>query len=91
MIDPADEGATLPLPVTAPCPHILKFSSASGTATFKVLLTQDLLGDWFVLQSWGQKKRAVASADEGVAMLSAIAKRLIKDGHIPDDLAVSAS
>ncbi|WP_147383875.1 hypothetical protein [Noviherbaspirillum sedimenti] len=51
MIDPADQGNTLPLPVTAPCPHSLKF--VGDGVVYTAHLIQDLVGDWQLLRSWG--------------------------------------
>lgn len=78
MIDPADDGVTLPLPVTAECPHSLRYVSENGI--FTVLLQQDLLGDWQILQSWGKLLKPVSDLEQGVMLLSRIARRLEKQG-----------
>lgn len=78
MIDPADNGVTLPLPVTAECPHSLRYASPQGILA--IVLQQDLLGDWLILQSWGQRMRPVANLEDGLAMLEKIGRRLEKQG-----------
>ena len=80
MIDPTDDGITLPLEVTSPCTHVLKFASPNGL--YVAQLDQDLLGDWFVLQSHGQRKRVVSGVEEGVALLATLARRLEKQGYV---------
>lgn len=82
MIDPADEGITLPLPVTLPCTHTLKYASEDSTI-YSAHLTQDLFGDWVILRSWGQSKRSVANVEEGIAVLAALATQLRKRGCMP--------
>lgn len=78
MIDPADDGVTLPLPVTAECPHSLRYASPQGILA--IVLQQDLLGDWLILQSWGQRVRQVTNLEDGLAILAKIGRRLEKEG-----------
>jgi hypothetical protein len=73
MVDPQDENATLPLPVTAECVHSLRLISEKGQ--FIAHLTTDLLGDWILMQSAGRMSRPVGTVEEGVTMLTMIAKR----------------
>lgn len=76
MIDPADS-KTLPLPK----PTRIHFATAAQNHT--VVLDQDLLGDWTVVQSWGGKGgqrgggkiTPVDSFEKGMALLQKIAKR----------------
>lgn len=81
MIDPADDGITLPLPVTAPCPHSVRYAGDAGM--FTAHLIQDLMGDWFIMRSWGQARKLVASVDEGIVELAKISKTLEKKGCSP--------
>lgn len=78
MIDPADDGITLPLPVTSACPHSVRYAGDDGM--FTAHLIQDLMGDWFIMRSWGQARRPVASVDEGIVELARISKTLEKKG-----------
>lgn len=74
-------------PVTAPLPTGMQFASA--TRVYIVVLDQDLLGDWTVLQSWGGKESRrgggkiahVASFEEGMHLLRQIAKRRAHHGY----------
>lgn len=84
MIDPTDDGITLPLPVTAPCPHSIRYAGEDGL--FTAHLVQDLVGDWFVLRSWGQARKQVACVEEGITELAKIAKSLAKKGRMPVSL-----
>jgi hypothetical protein len=76
MIDPADT-------VTKPLPQPTRLRFASNGRIYSAILTQDLLEDWTVIQSWGGKHNQrgggqithVPTFEAGVAMLQAIAKR----------------
>ena len=81
MIDPADDDITLPLPVTAPCPHSVRYAGDDGI--FTAHLVQDLVGDWLIMRSWGQARKPVASVDEGIVELARIARTLEKKRCTP--------
>ncbi len=78
MIDPADDGVTLPLPVTSERPHSVRYMTTQGV--FTVHLQKDLLGDWQILQSWGRMAKPVDTLEQGIAMLSKIVKQFEKQG-----------
>lgn len=81
MIDPADDGITLPLPVTAPRPHSVRYAGNDGM--FTAHLIQDLMGDWFIMRSWGQARKPVPNVDEGIVELARISRTLEKKGCKP--------
>jgi hypothetical protein len=87
MIDPADD-LTRPLPVASPCPIRMQFAAPDRLHT--VVLMQDLLEQWVLLQGWagraqasgrsGGRSRPLASLEDGIAALQAIAQRHQKQG-----------
>ncbi|GIZ54068.1 hypothetical protein NCCP691_40820 [Noviherbaspirillum aridicola] len=82
MIDPADS-ATTPLPQ----PTRMRF--ASDTRVYSVVLDQDLLGDWTVVQSWGGKDSRrgggkithVPNFEDAMRLLEAITRRRAQHGY----------
>lgn len=82
MIDPADT-------VTLGLPQPTRMQFVSETRVYTVLLDQDLLGDWTVMQSWGGKSNRrgggkvthVESFEAGLKLLQAIAKRRGQHGY----------
>lgn len=82
MIDPADL-------VTRALPQPTRIQFASQTCIYSVLLDQDLLGDWTVMQSWGGKgsRRGggkitpVRSFEAGLQLLQKIARRREQHGY----------
>lgn len=82
MIDLADCTGQLP------CPLRLRFTSSGRV--YALVLEQDLLGDWCVVQSWGSKQtlrgggqvRAVESFDAGLAMVTDICRRRERHGYV---------
>lgn len=82
MVDPADS-------VTAPLPQPARMSFASPTRVYTVVLDQDLLGDWTVVQSWGGKESRrgggkithVENYAAGMELLLLIAKRREMHGY----------
>jgi hypothetical protein len=88
MIDPADTA-------TKSLPQATRMRFSSNGRMYSVVLTEDLLGDWTVIQSWaGDKSRrgggkitSVASFDAGLALLTALAKRREQYGYQPVILA----
>lgn len=82
MVDPADNA-------TQPLPHATRLRFASNGRIYNVVLTQDLLDDWTVIQSWGGKHNLrgggkithVSSFEAGLAMLDAIKKVREKHGY----------
>lgn len=70
-----------------PCPLRLRF--ASPGRVYALVLEQDLLGDWCVVQSWGGKRnqrgggqvRAVESFEAGLAMVASIRKHRERRGY----------
>ena len=87
MIDPADD-LTRPLPVASACPIRMQFAAPDRLHT--VVLMQDLLEQWVLLQGWagraqssgrsGGRSRPLASLEDGIAALQAIAQRHQKQG-----------
>ena len=87
MIDPADD-LTHPLPVASPCPIRMQFAAPDRLHT--VLLMQDLLDQWVLIQGWagraqasgrcGGKMRPFDSLEAGIAAMEAIAQRYRKEG-----------
>lgn len=81
MIDPTDA-------VTRALPQATRVRFASETRFYNVVLDQDLLGDWTVVQSWGGREGRrgggkvthVASFDAGMAMLQEIARLRVRNG-----------
>ena len=90
MIDPADD-LTHPLPVASPCPIRMQFAAPDRLHT--VLLMQDLLDQWVLIQGWagraqasgrcGGKMRPFDSLEAGIAAMEAIAQRYRKEGCTP--------
>lgn len=82
MIDPTDRAT-----VQLPCPLRLRF--ASPGRIYAVVLEQDLLGDWCVIQSWGGKRnqrgggqvRTVESFETGLAIVDIIRKHREQRGY----------
>jgi hypothetical protein len=82
MVDPTDN-------VTKPLPQPARLRFASNGRIYSAILTQDLLEDWTVIQSWGGKYNQrgggqithVPTFEAGVAMLHAIAIRREKHGY----------
>ena len=87
MIDPADE-LTRPLPVASACPIRMQFAAPDRVHT--VVLMQDLLQQWVLIQNWAGKAQAsgrggghsrpLASLEDGIAALQAIARRRQRQG-----------
>lgn len=84
MIDPDDT-------VTRPLPQATRLRFASNDRIYNAVLTQDLLEDWTVVQSWGGKRKLrgggkitqVESFEAGMALLQSIAKTREKHGYRP--------
>lgn len=84
MTDPEDF-------VTMPLPQPMRLRFASNGRFYTAALTQDLLEDWTVVQSWsgtdrrpgGGKVTLVASFDAGVALLDTIARFRTRQGYKP--------
>ena len=84
MTDPEDF-------VTMPLPQPMRLRFASNGRFYTAVLTQDLLEDWTVVQSWGGTDRQpgggkvtpVASFDAGVALLDVIARSRARQGYKP--------
>lgn len=82
MIDPADH-STKPLPQ----PTWMRFAYEGRIYT--IALTQDLLEDWTVAQSWGGKANQlgggkitpVASFEEGLKLLESIVRTRARRGY----------
>ena len=70
-----------------PCPLRLRFASPSRV--YALVLEQDLLGDWCVVQSWGGRRnqrgggqvRAVESFDAGLALVASIRRHRERRGY----------
>lgn len=87
MIDPADD-LTRPLPVASPCPIRMQFAAPDRLHT--VVLMQDLLEQWVLIQGWagraqasgrcGGKSRPFDSLEDGLAALQAVAQRRRQQG-----------
>jgi hypothetical protein len=83
MIDPEDL-------VTRPLPHPTRLRFASADRIYNVMQQQDLLEDWTVVQSWGEKGNVggggkitqVASFEAGVELLPNITKVREKHGYL---------
>lgn len=75
--------------VTHSIPQPTRLRFVSEARVYTVVLDQDLLGDWVVIQSWGGKGNQrgggkvthVPSFEAGMAMLRAIAKQREKRGY----------
>ena len=86
MIDPVDD-VTRPLPVATTSPIRLQFASPEGLQT--VVLMQDLLEHWMLIQTWAgrrdvrrsPKTRLFDNHDAGLAALEALANRNRKAGY----------
>ena len=88
MIDPADD-VTRPLPVASPCPIRMQFAAPDRLHT--VLLMQDLLEQWVLIQGWsgraqysgryGGKSRPLDSLEDGIAALQDIVQQHQKRGR----------
>ena len=84
MVDPVD---TVTLPLAQPT----RLRFASNGQIYTAVLTQDLLEDWTVIQSWGSQHNQrgggkiahVPSFEAGIAMLQEIAKKREKHGYRP--------
>lgn len=82
VVDPADL-------VTRALPQPTRIQFASRTYIYSILLDQDLLGDWTVMQSWagkgnrrgGGKITAVENFEAGLELLQAITKRREQHGY----------
>lgn len=90
MIDEVD-GVTQALPVHSDSPIRRRFVFADRT--YVLMLSRDLLGDWVLMQSWGNrankhgggKRRAVASFEAGLAALAALGRvRQARGYHLVD-------
>jgi len=83
MIDPADT-------VTLPLPQPTRLMFVSEDRVYNVMLQQDLLEDWTVVQSWGGKGNLrgggkvthVEDHASGMALLEQIAKRRERNGYL---------
>lgn len=86
MIDPVDD-LTGDLPVASTSPIRLKFAAPEKTHT--VLLMQDLFEQWVLMQAWGGRNdsrggartRAFESLEAGLAALSQIVNKYLKQGY----------
>ena len=75
--------------LTAQLPYPLRLRFASPSRIYALVLEQDLLGDWCVVQSWGGKRnlrgggqvRVVKSFDAGLAMVESIRRRREHRGY----------
>lgn len=84
MIDPEDNA-------TRSLPQATRLRFASNSRIYNAVLTQDLLEDWTVVQSWGGKGNLrgggkithVESFEAGMALLRSIAKTRKKHGYQP--------
>ena len=87
MIDPADD-LTRPLPVASTCPIRMQFAAPDRLHT--VVLMQDLLEQWVLIQGWagvaqasgrcGGKSRPFDSLEDGIAALQTIVQQHQKRG-----------
>ena len=87
MIDPADD-LTRPLPVASSCPIRMQFAAPDRLHT--VVLMQDLLEQWVLIQGWagraqasgrcGGKSRPFDSLEDGITALQAIVQQHHKRG-----------
>ena len=88
MIDSADT-VTHMLPVTGPLRLQFAAEASDAAQLFIAELSQDLLGDWVVTQSWSGKPQArgggrvtvVSDHDAGFQMLQKIAQKKEKSGY----------
>jgi hypothetical protein len=86
MIDPIDD-FTRPLPVGTASPIRMQFSAPEKTHT--LVLMQDLLEHWMLIQSWhglrdkrtGARTQLFDTLEAGLAALEAIASKHRKQGH----------
>ena len=86
MIDPADS-ATLRLSVSTDTPVRRHFISAERA--YSVMLTQDLFGDWIVMQAWsgrynrksGGMSRPVDGVEAGLIAIAAVIRKREKRGY----------
>ncbi|MGI4937823.1 MAG: hypothetical protein ACRYF5_13925 [Janthinobacterium lividum] len=86
MIDPVDD-LTRDLPVASSSPIRLRFAAAGKTHT--VLLMQDLLEQWVLMQAWGGRNesrggartRAFESLEAGLAALAQVVNKHLQQGN----------
>ena len=75
--------------LSAQLPYPLRLHFASPGRVYTVVLKQDLLGDWCIVQSWGGERsqrgggqvRAMESFDAGLAAVASIRKRRERRGY----------
>ena len=70
-------------------PHLARLNPVSDTRAYTVVLDQDLLQDWTVVQSWGGKESRrggdkitqVPNYEAGLALVRAIVRRRERHGY----------